>query len=117
MRLKTISIRNFRLLRRLTINLANEDTTTILVGPNNSGKTSVMDALRLFTKPRTPKGVAAPKMTGISSHDLSQIRHRDFKRIEAALLATVESEQKYAIARHLAPRMRMDLTFSYDAAF
>ncbi|WP_313203800.1 AAA family ATPase [Stenotrophomonas sp.] len=117
MRLKTISIWNFRLLRRLTVNLANEDTTTILVGPNNSGKTSVMGALRLFTKPRTPGGVAAPKKTGISSHRLSQIRHRDFKRIEAALLATVESEQKYAIPRRLAPRMRMDLTFSYDAAF
>lgn len=112
MRLKTISIRNFRLLRRLTINLADEDTTTILVEPNNSGKTSVMDALRLFTKPRTPEGVAAPKISGISLHDLSQIRHRDFKRIESALLATVESEQNCAIARRLAPRMRMDLTFS-----
>ncbi|WP_429000795.1 AAA family ATPase [Stenotrophomonas maltophilia] len=57
--MKTISIRNFRLRRRLTINLANEDTRTILVGPNNSRKTSVMDAFRLFTKPRAPEAVAA----------------------------------------------------------
>lgn len=115
MRLETISVRNFRLLRRLTINLADQKTTTVLVGPNNSGKTSVMDALRLFTKPRASEGDAGAKLSGISFHDLSQLRHRDFKRIEAALPGQVSPEAKYEIVRRLAPRTRLDLTFSYDS--
>lgn len=39
-----ISIRNFRGIRHLDLNL---DETTVLIGENNSGKTSVLDALRL----------------------------------------------------------------------
>lgn len=62
MRLETIAVRNFRLLRRLTIDLAQDKTTTILVGPNNSGKTSVMDALRVF-------GTAGSKAPEVSFHD------------------------------------------------
>lgn len=107
MHLETIKIRNFRLLRRLSIDLAKGKTTTILVGPNNSGKTSVMDALRLFV------GVGAdnPK---ISFHDLSQLRHRDLKRVEALLGASTDSEKKIEILKRFAPRMRVDLTFAYD---
>jgi len=107
MRLVAIKVRNFRLLRRLSIDLAEGKTTTILVGPNNSGKTSVMDALRLFV------GVGAdnPK---ISFHDLSQLRHRDLKRIEALLGASTDAEKKIIILKRFAPRMRLDLTFSYD---
>ncbi|KZD12388.1 ATP-dependent nuclease [Oceanibaculum pacificum] len=114
MRLETISVRNFRLLRRLAINLAEQKTTTVLVGPNNSGKTSVMDALRLFTKLRALEGEAGAKASGISFHDLSQLRHRDFKRIEATLPSLAAPEDKYEIARRRAPRMRVDLTFSYE---
>ncbi|WP_242101931.1 AAA family ATPase [Lysobacter sp. M2-1] len=111
MRLETISIRNFRLLRRLSIDLAKEKTTTILVGPNNSGKTSVMDALRLF-------GMTGAKAPDVSFHDLSQLRHKDFKRIEALLAKAADGTVKAEIVRRLAPRMRIDLTFSYtdDAA-
>jgi len=67
MRLENIQIRNFRLLRRLSIDLAHGKTTTIFVGPNNSGKTSVMEALKLFIG----NGVDTPK---ISFHDLSVVR-------------------------------------------
>lgn len=107
MRLETIEVRNFRLLRRLSIDLAKGKTTTVLVGPNNSGKTSVMDALRLFVG----VGTETPK---ISFHDLSQLRHRDLKRIETLLGGSADSEEKIAILKRLAPRMRVDLTFAYD---
>lgn len=107
MRLETIEVRNFRLLRRLSIDLAKGKTTTILVGPNNSGKTSVMDALRLFV------GVGADNPR-ISFHDLSQLRHRDLKRIETLLGGSTDSEEKIAILKRFAPRMRVDLTFAYD---
>lgn len=106
MRLETISIRNFRLLRRLTIGLTKEKTTTILVGPNNSGKTSVMDALRVF-------GTAGAKAPEVSFHDLSQLRHKDFKRIEVLMAAAADGTAKAEIVRRFAPRMRIELVFSY----
>ena len=43
-RVARINIRNFRGIRRLDIAF---DETTVLIGENNSGKTSVLDALRL----------------------------------------------------------------------
>ncbi|WJS03229.1 ATP-dependent nuclease [Roseibium aggregatum] len=107
MRLENVSIRNFRLLRRVSIDLAEDKTTTIFVGPNNSGKTSVMEALRLFIGP----GGEAPK---ISFHDLSQFRHRDLKRIEVLLTAEADPEKRIALLKRFAPRMRLDLTFAYS---
>lgn len=107
MRLENVSIRNFRLLRRLSIDLARDKTTTIFVGPNNSGKTSVMEALRIFVSP----GNEASK---ISFHDLSQLRHRDLKRIEDLLQAEADSEKKIKTLKRFAPRIRLDLTFAYS---
>lgn len=107
MRLENIRIRNFRLLRRLVVDLAHGKTTTIFVGPNNSGKTSVMEALRLFIG----SGTDNPK---ISFHDLSQLRHRDLKKIESLLATEADYERKVALLKRFAPRMRLDLTFSYD---
>ncbi len=106
MRLETIRIRNFRLLRRLSIDLAAKTTTTVFVGPNNSGKTSVMDALRVFT------GMSSDTVR-ISIHDLSQVRHRDFDRLEALLGKADTPEKRIALVRRFAPRMRLDLIFSY----
>lgn len=107
MRLEKIKIRNFRLLRRVSIDLAQDKTTTIFVGPNNSGKTSVMDALRLFVG----HGSEAPR---ISFHDLSQARHRELKRLEALLAVEADAERKMALLQRFAPLMRLDLTFAYD---
>ncbi|WP_009960169.1 ATP-dependent nuclease [Verrucomicrobium spinosum] len=107
MRLETIEVRNFRLLRRLSIDLTKEKTTTILVGPNNSGKTSVMDALRLFA------GVGSDALR-ITFHDLSQLRHRNLRWIETKLSRSKDAEEKIAVLKRFSPRMRLDLTFTYD---
>lgn len=48
MKLTSLAFLNFRLLRDATIRLDPASPTTILVGPNNSGKTSVAEALELF---------------------------------------------------------------------
>jgi putative ATP-dependent endonuclease of the OLD family len=106
MRLENVKIRNFRLLRRLSIDLAQDKTTTIFVGPNNSGKTSVMEALRLFVG----HGIDAPK---ISFHDLSQRCHRDLTRLEGLLTAETDPEKRIAMLKRFAPRMRLELTFAY----
>ena len=45
MRITNLRIRNFRSIRKLNIKLGK---TTVLIGPNNSGKTAILDALRLI---------------------------------------------------------------------
>lgn len=107
MRLETVHIRNFRLLRRFSIDLTSAKPTTVLVGPNNSGKTSVMDALRIFAGTNSDA-------SKVSLHDISQIRHNDLKRLEQVLERTEGAEEKVALIRRFAPKMRMDLTFVYS---
>lgn len=48
MKLTEIKINNFRLLKDVSIHLNENNATTVFVGPNNSGKTSVSDALQMF---------------------------------------------------------------------
>ncbi|MCD7835597.1 MAG: AAA family ATPase [Lachnospiraceae bacterium] len=45
MYLKTVTIKNFRSLKDITIDL--DDKNTVLIGENNAGKTSFMDAIRI----------------------------------------------------------------------
>ena len=44
MRLTNIAIRNFRCIRELNLDL---DETTVLIGENNTGKTAVLEAIRI----------------------------------------------------------------------
>ena len=44
MRLTNLTIRNFRCIRELSLDL---DQTTVLIGENNTGKTAVLEAVRI----------------------------------------------------------------------
>jgi hypothetical protein len=100
MRLVRLDIRNFRLLRDVSIRLDETQTTTILVGPNNSGKTSVAEALMLFTE---GDGKA------FSIYDLSVSSWGCFGWIEKAML----EEAPEVAAIPALPTMSMDLHFQY----
>jgi len=52
MKITKVRIENFRGLKKLEIDL---DDTTVLIGENNSGKTSVLDALRLCLRELGPR--------------------------------------------------------------
>ena len=55
MRLTRIEIRHFRSIRHLVLDL---DETTVLIGPNNAGKSAILDAMRLaLTRPWGKTGV------------------------------------------------------------
>lgn len=70
MRLRTLRLSNFRRLRNVRIDFENQ--TTIFVGPNNSGKTSVSRALRLFT---------TDSKTGFSIYDFNVACQNEFEHI------------------------------------
>lgn len=51
MKLYRVDLHNFRLLHEVSVRIGGPDSSTILVGPNNSGKTSVAEALQLMATP------------------------------------------------------------------
>jgi putative ATP-dependent endonuclease of OLD family len=52
MRIKGVEIENFRLLRAVAVGL--EERTTLIVGRNNSGKTSIAELFRRLLSERSP---------------------------------------------------------------
>src|SRR5689334_20839800 len=103
MRLERIRVRNFRLLRRASIDLALSGATTVFVGPNNSGKTSVMDALKLFT------GQGSDVRKRFTIHDISHPRRIHFKKAEQRISQDIGDEERLELLRKLLPRIRMEL--------
>lgn len=101
MKLIRMDIRNFRFLKEASIRMDNEGSTTILVGPNNSGKTSVAEALLLFTK-------GAEK--SFSLYDFSLACREDFEKAQALILAAENDEAAICSL----PVISMDLHFEYS---
>lgn len=62
MRISYISIRNFRSIKSLDLDLSE---TTVLIGPNNSGKTAILDAIRIVLTRRWGQ-----KGTGFTEYDV-----------------------------------------------
>lgn len=62
MKIKRLLIRNFRSIRSLNIDL---DDTTVFIGPNNAGKSAILDAVRIALSRRWGK-----RGTGFTEHDV-----------------------------------------------
>lgn len=97
MKLTKIDVRNFRLLQAASIRMDANQPTTILVGPNNSGKTSVAEALLLFV------GNAEKDF---SSFDFSLATRKDFETAQGEILAGTDEP--------VMPAMSIDLHFEYS---
>lgn len=108
MKLIRIEIRNYRLLRRITLNLAEDSTTTVLVGPNNCGKTSITDAIRCFTH------YGSADRRGFNIHDISKSRMPAFDFVERKLNSAIDDESRMTVLRRYLPVIRLSLTFEYS---
>ena len=62
MRITRIEISNFRSIRHMAVDLGD---TTVFVGPNNAGKTAILDALRIALTRRWGQ-----RGTGFSEYDI-----------------------------------------------
>ena len=67
MKIKKIFIQNFRLLEDLSINI--EEDLTLIVGKNNTGKTSFFEAINMFFNEKN----------NFSFHDFSQSTYEKFE--------------------------------------
>ena len=70
MKIKQIKVKNFRLLDEAVLNI--EDDITLIVGKNNTGKTSLFEAINIFTKDKQE----------ISFEDFSQNSYQVFSECE-----------------------------------
>jgi hypothetical protein len=106
MRLAKVRIENFRLLTSITTTLDGTKATTVLVGPNNSGKTSMAEALALFVE-----GVAK----AFSLSDFSIVSHSAFDAFGAWALSMggVSAEDEAVGAMPALPSMATTLHFTY----
>lgn len=99
MRIHKISVRNFRLLA--DVELVLEDQTTLIVGRNNSGKTSLSEAIRRFLVDQTPK---------FQIEDFSSFA---YDRFCEALMYKNAGQQGDEV-RAVIPSIELRLLFRYD---
>ncbi|WP_031256999.1 AAA family ATPase, partial [Curvibacter lanceolatus] len=98
MKIKTIKIRNFRLLHDVSLQL--EDVTTVVVGRNNCGKTSLSDIIRKFLSER-------------STFEIEDFSSACYDRFCAAHRAHLKGEEPEKV-RALLPSIDLRLHVSFD---
>ncbi|MEO1146649.1 MAG: AAA family ATPase [Cyanobacteria bacterium J06638_22] len=99
MNIKTIEVENFRLLESVSLSLERE--TTVIVGRNNSGKTSLTELFRRLLSDSKPK---------FQLEDFSLSAHENFWN--AFKLAFIENEEAATIRKEL-PTIEVRLLVSY----
>src|ERR1035437_7435321 len=96
--IKNIEIRNFRLLREVSLSLQKE--STVIVGRNNSGKTSLTEIFRRFFSSKSP------------AFALEDFSLASMERFVEALHAKVEGKSE-SVIRELIPSIDLYLTIDY----
>lgn len=109
MKLANITIRNFRLLHNVSLDI--EDNITLIVGKNNSGKTSLFEAINIFTSESAGRK--------LSFADFSQATYKNFedtlllyKGLES--LTDEEKDEQDKIIDRETPRIEVALSFQYN---
>lgn len=97
MKLLSAKVRNYRKLKDVEITF--DDRTTVIVGRNNTGKTSIAEIFRSFLSQSSPR---------IRFEDFSQLSLNDFKK--AFALFKTESEE---LVRGLTPSIDLELVIDY----
>ena len=85
MRITKIEINNFRSIRHLIVDLGE---ITVLVGPNNSGKTAILDALRIALTRRWGQ-----RGTGFTEYDIHLISDSDDPKTSDGVSIELRSEE------------------------
>lgn len=112
MKVARAQIKNFRLLEDADVVL--DDTATLIVGRNNSGKTSVVEIFRKLSKADS---------SGLNFDDISLSRHADFvaahqayaRLVDPAIRETGEGEESLRAEVRALPAIELFLTVEYTS--
>lgn len=109
MKITQLSVTNFRLLDDITINI--EDDITLIVGKNNTGKTSLFEIINLFLGGNYK----------ISFHDFSQNSYEIFEncyqKFKDELLDETDDIEKDRLEKEIIsniPRITLEIKIEYD---
>ena len=86
MRITRIQIENFRSIRHLVLDLGD---TTVLVGPNNVGKTAILDALRITLTRRWGR-----RGTGFSEYDIYMADEESDPKASTGVSIEIRAEER-----------------------
>jgi predicted ATP-dependent endonuclease of OLD family len=109
MKINKISLKNFRLLDNVNINI--EDDITLIIGKNNTGKTSFFEAIKIL----------ATGEEQVSFEDFSQSTYKVFKEVYELFLTTqrvgIVEEEKEEIETSilsLIPKIELSIEIEYN---
>lgn len=108
MKIKDIAIKNFRLLEEVKLNV--EDDLTLIVGKNNTGKTSLFEVTNMFFSEKN----------NFSFHDFSQTTYSKFEycfTIYEASIKESDDEKKEELETSLIssmPNITLEIQIEYD---
>ena len=105
MRITRIEIRNFRSIRHLAVDLGE---TTVFVGPNNAGKTAILDALRIALTRRWGQ-----RGTGFTEYDVHLKNDADDPKASEGVSIKLRAEESEpgksaTLAEELGPVVQVD---------
>lgn len=107
MRITRIEIQNFRSIRHLVVDLGE---TTVFVGPNNAGKTAILDALRIaLTRRWGQRGTGFTEYDVHLADDADDPKTSDGVSIELRTEESVPGEWPDAVAEDLDQIVQLDL--------
>ena len=110
MKIKDITIKNFRLLEDVSLNI--EEDITLIVGKNNTGKTSLFEVINMFFNEKN----------NFSFHDFSQKTYSQFEasfNIYEAAQKETDEEKKDELEKSLIssmPNIQLVIQIEYDKA-
>lgn len=110
MKIKDITIKNFRLLEDVSLNI--EEDITLIVGKNNTGKTSLFEVINMFFNDKN----------NFSFHDFSQKTYSQFEasfNIYEAAQKETDEEKKDELEKSLIssmPNIQLEIQIEYDKA-
>lgn len=108
MKIKNIAIKNFRLLEEVKLNI--EDDLTLVVGKNNTGKTSLFEVINMFFSEKN----------NFSFHDFSQATYSKFEdslKIYNTSIKETADEKKEGLEELLIssmPHIQLEIQIEYD---
>lgn len=108
MKLKTARIRGFRRLEDVDIDF--EESQTLFVGPNNSGKTSVVEAIRLFLRSGdfSIHDFSVPSVSQLDAFGYDNLHGDDLPSIELDLWFSIDPEYEFGRIGRLLPDADQD---------
>ena len=107
MRVSRIEIHNFRSIRHLVVDLGE---TTVFVGPNNAGKTAILDALRIaLTRRWGQRGTGFTEYDVHLADDADDPKKSDGVSIELKVEESEPGEWPDAVAEDLDQIVQLDL--------